>query len=377
MMSIEVRPATLIAGLKAVKPAVGTRSGQALSGVRIFKRPGENLRIYATDFDLSVTRPLPHMNHVDEVDLLVSHADLAKAAALLKSEPSITLALNDAGDHVDVKGLKRTIALRTLRLEDHPPQPSLTGAMLLVSHDAKELRGVVERALTFAGTDHTRPVLTGVQLDLREGEPAVFCATDSYRLGVLRLPGAPAAITADALIPGRLLKTALKNAKAGSVSIEVAGTHVSITNHDEPETWIARRLEGQFPNYRQLIPDTWPHELIVPTSEMISACDLAVAFCRKKAPMRLSVNGATKVTGSTPDEADFEEILAGARHTVNGQPQSAEDSIEIGLNPEFMRDITKVTRSKDMVIRMISPLRPALVEDQDDRYLLMSIRLNV
>jgi DNA polymerase-3 subunit beta len=386
MSRIELLPATLIEGLKRVKPAVAMRTSvNALSGVRIFKRSdgeaaGDGLRIYATDMDISVCRILPPTNTIEgDVDFVVAHTDLAKAAELLKRADVIALEPTSDGTNVVVTGGTRTITLRTLRLQDHPEWKPHAGELAFIKNRA-ELRAVIERAITFTSKDETRPVLTGVLFDLKADEPLTFCATDSYRLGVLTLPGSKAHATAQVNVPARLLATALKGAKGnGSVAVYITHDRVSLDNLIEGETWIGRVIVGQYPNYRQLIPEgqTFVHELTVPTAEMRSACELAVSFARRNAPMRLSVNGTTKVCGSTPDEASFEEELPGAKHLVDGRDATIDDYIEFGLNPTFMRDLTKITQSEDMVIRMISPLRPALVEDQDDRYLIMPIRLNV
>ena len=134
----------------------------------------------------------------------------------------------------------------------------------------------------------------------------------------------------------------------------------------------SRLIDGQFPNVRQLLPEGWEHELRLDGAEISDVVRRISLLAQKNAPLRLSfAEGELTVSARTPDVGE-------ARETVpvpfQGEP------FEIGFNPEFLRDGLEALESSDVLLKLISPLRPGLIEAADGsgfQYLLMPIRLNV
>ena len=134
----------------------------------------------------------------------------------------------------------------------------------------------------------------------------------------------------------------------------------------------SRLIDGQFPNYRQLLPDSYEHELRLSSGEFTEVVRRISLLAQKNAPLRLSfAEGELTVSARTPDVGE-------ARETVpvpfQGEP------FEIGFNPEFLRDGLEALESADVLLKLISPLRPGLIQAADGsgfQYLLMPIRLNV
>ena len=134
----------------------------------------------------------------------------------------------------------------------------------------------------------------------------------------------------------------------------------------------SRLVEGRFPNYQQLLPDTYEHELKVERSELLDVVRRISLLAQKNAPLRLRfADGALEVSAQTPDVGEASESL----------PVPFEgEALEIGFNPEFFRDGLESAESDELTLKLISPLRPGLIESGEDgafRYLVMPIRLNV
>ena len=148
--------------------------------------------------------------------------------------------------------------------------------------------------------------------------------------------------------------------RANQVVFEAAGVVLS-----------SRLIDGQFPNYRQLLPDAYEHELQLAGGEITDVVRRISLLAQKNAPLRLAfAEGEVTVSARTPDVGE-------ARETVpvpfQGEP------LEIGFNPEFLRDGLETVEG-DVVLKLISPLRPGLLQAADGSgfvYLLMPIRLNV
>jgi DNA polymerase-3 subunit beta len=134
----------------------------------------------------------------------------------------------------------------------------------------------------------------------------------------------------------------------------------------------SRLIDGQFPNYRQLLPETYEHELHVPGEELTGVVRRVSLMAQKNAPLRLSfTEGQLNVSAQTPDVGEASEPLP---------VPFAGDPFEIGFNPDFLKDGLESVDSGDVVLKLISPLRPGLIEAGDQSgflYLIMPIRLNV
>jgi DNA polymerase-3 subunit beta len=133
----------------------------------------------------------------------------------------------------------------------------------------------------------------------------------------------------------------------------------------------SRLIEGQFPNYRQLLPESFEHELRLAGAELTEVVRRISLLAQKNAPLRLAfVPGELTVSAQTPDVGEASESL----------PVSFQgEQLEIGFNPDFLRDGLEAVEG-DVMLKLISPLRPGLIQSADGsgfQYLIMPIRLNV
>jgi DNA polymerase-3 subunit beta len=134
----------------------------------------------------------------------------------------------------------------------------------------------------------------------------------------------------------------------------------------------SRLIDGQFPNYRQLLPESVEHELRLSSSELTDVVRRISLLAQKNAPLRLSFSeGTLAVSAQTPDVGEAREEIPVPYHG---------ELFEIGFNPEFLRDGLESIDTDELVLKLISPLRPGLIESPDSGdfvYLIMPIRLNV
>jgi DNA polymerase-3 subunit beta len=149
--------------------------------------------------------------------------------------------------------------------------------------------------------------------------------------------------------------------RTNQVVFEVGGTVLS-----------SRLIDGQFPNYRQLLPDAYEHELRLAAGEVGDVVRRISLLAQKNAPLRLAfAEGELTVSARTPDIGEASETVP---VPYAGEP------MEIGFNPDFLRDGLESMDGADVLLKLISPLRPGLLGSADDggfQYLLMPIRLNV
>jgi DNA polymerase-3 subunit beta len=120
-----------------------------------------------------------------------------------------------------------------------------------------------------------------------------------------------------------------------------------------------------------LLPESVEHELRLSSAEIADVVRRISLLAQKNAPLRLSFSeGELTVSAQTPDVGEASEMLP---VPFSGEP------FEIGFNPEFLRDGLESVESAELVLKLISPLRPGLIESPDGGgfvYLIMPIRLN-
>ena len=210
-----------------------------------------------------------------------------------------------------------------------------------------------------ASRDETRPHLTGV-LVTASGTELRMVATDSYRLGVketkleTELSG-----SLEANVPARTLQELGRIAAAGGAeTIGVAALENQVVFTVDDVVLSSRLVEGRFPNYQQLLPESYEHELRVSRDELLEVVRRVGLLAQKNAPLRLRFSeGALDVSAQTPDVGEASESLP---VPFSGEP------LEIGFNPEFFREGLESAESDELVLKLISPLRPGLIQSGDD-----------
>jgi DNA polymerase III subunit beta len=360
----------LFAQLQTVTRAASTRSAiQALSGVQIVAKDGA-IELRATDMEIGLRVPLEGEIVRDGAAVLPARL-LVDVVRALPGE-GVSLELRPAEQDIELRGGNATFHIRTLRLEDFPPFPEAEDGSR-VQVPAQAFVETVAKVARSASRDETRPVLTGILVSA-SGDELRMVATDSYRLAVKETKlEAPLQGPVEANVPARALQELTRI--VGQVEAEELAVSVR-TNQVVFEAGgvvlSSRLIDGQFPNYRQLLPESYEHELRLSGGEVTDVVRRISLLAQKNAPLRLAFReGELTVSARTPDIGEASETIP---VPFAGEP------LEIGFNPDFLRDGLESGDGADVVLKLISPLRPGLIQAADGSgflYLLMPIRLNV
>lgn len=367
-MKLSVTAPELLAQLQGVTRIASTRSAvPALSGVLLTAKDGA-CELTATDGDVGL-RVSVAAEVAGEGSAVLPSRLLLDVVRSLPAE-ALTIETRAAEGDVEIICGGATFHLRTLRLEDFPalPEPAGEGRISIPAAAFVETVGRVARS---ASHDETRPVLTGILVSAA-GTDLVMVATDSYRLSVKRTPlQAPIDGTFEANVPARALQELARVASAEEgAELLVSLRDSQIVFETGSAVLSSRLIDGQFPNYRQLLPNTVEHELRLSTSELSGVVRRISLLAQKSTPLRLSFNeGELRVSAQTPDVGEASETLPVPFHG---------ETFEIGFNPEFLRDGLESVDADELVLKLINPLRPGLIESPgsgDFIYLIMPIRL--
>jgi len=369
-VKISLERERLLSQLQTVSRVASTRSAiQALSGVQLVAAEG-GCELRATDMDVGLRVPLEA--EVTREGTVVLPARLVLDVVRSLPAESVSLELRSAEQDVEMVSGNATFHIRTLRGEDFPPFPEAEDGST-VELDAGAFVSTALKVAGSASRDETRPVLTGILVSASDRELRMV-ATDSYRLSVKETTlEAPLSSGFEVNVPARALQE-LGRLVTHDVDerLEVSVRQNQVLFTLGRVVLSSRLIDGQFPNYQQLLPETFEHELRLAGGEFTDVVRRISLLAQKNAPLRLAFNqGEVTVSAQTPDVGEALESMPVA---FQGEP------LEIGFNPEFLRAGLEAIEEGEVVMKLISPLRPGLIESGDEsrfRYLIMPIRLNV
>src|SRR4051794_38303961 len=370
-MKLTVSRETFLSRLGIAVRGVSTRSAiQTLSGVMLKVDDGR-LELQATDMEMGIRVGVDTDSAEDGRVVLPGRLLLDVVRSLPQDE--LSLEYRSSQQDVEVVSGSARFHLRTLPSEDFPKLPEAKEEGSL-SVPAGAFVDTIARVARSASRDETRPHLTGVLVSASEQQLRMV-ATDSYRLSVKETTlEKPVDGTLEANVPARTLQELSRVASAGGAEvIEIAALENQVIFNLGDVVISSRLVEGRFPNYRQLLPESYEQELNINGPELLEVVRRISLLAQKNAPLRMAFSdGAVEVSAQTPDVGEASESLP--------VPFKGEQ-LEIGFNPEFLRDGLESVESNELVFKLISPLRPGLIESSGENgsfiYLVMPIRLNV
>ena len=354
----------LVHGLSTVSRALSTRTAiQILSGI-LLDASGSELRLAATDMELSVRAVVPAQVQ-GEGSIVLPGRTLVDIARLLPAD-EVTLEHRASESVVHVSSGTASYTLQTFNADDFPRLPEV-GETPMFTVEREPLLETINRVARAASRDEARPVLTGVLVQFA-GDKLVMAATDSYRLAVKETSLGRAAADLEAIIPSRALQELAR--VAGDVDEIGVGVQENQVIFSAGDVWLAsRRIDGQFPNIRQLLPETFEYELTIPRLELLDVVRRAGVMIQRATPLHLRfAEGELTVFARTQEVGESRESMP---------VPFVGDTLEIGFNADFLRDGLESIVGDDVRLKLISPLRPAVLqgENSDFTYLVMPIRL--
>src|SRR6266576_693376 len=338
--------------LAVVARAVSTRASvQILSGV-LLTAEGGRLHLAATDMELSLRSSLDAQ--VDGEGSVVVPGRLLVDLVRLLPDNEVTIEHRAEESVVHVTSGPSTSTLHTYAADDFPRLPDLDSVGTFTV-DRESLLDTVSRVARSASRDESRPVLTGILVRFEAGK-LVMAATDSYRLSVKETELTGEVPELEAIIPARALAE--------------LGVHENQVVFAAEDVWLTtRRIDGQFPNYKQLLPEAFEHDVTLPRNELLDVVRRVGVMVQRTSPIQLRfAEGELTVFARTQDVGEAKETLP---------VQFSGDPLEIGFNAEFLREGIETMAEDEIRLRLISPLRPAVIEGgaEDPTYLIMPIRL--
>ena len=324
---------------------------------------GDTLTVTGTDLELTIRLSVDVGGERDGAAVVPARL----VGDIVKALPAGAVQIELGDEEMSISAGRSQFSVRPLSLDDYPSQaePSADAVTLPAAAMADALRQVVRAA----STDDARAVLTGVLL-ASDDDGLRMVATDSYRLAVRDLPDTDVLASGQkVLIPGRALNELQRilgdveqlQVRLGDreATFEAAGTRLS-----------TRLIEGEFPNYRNLLPSSYPNLLTVDKAAMIEAIRRVKILAQDSTPVRLTLGGDTvQLTAITQD-------VGNAVEEIDASYDGAE--MTVAFNPDYLAAGIDAIDADEVTLATMDPMKPAVLRGvgrDDYLYLLMPVRV--
>lgn len=381
-MKLEIDRKDLVEALRNLDPAVAKRSPlPVLAGIKLEANQGR-LALEATDLELAIRLHL-EANVIEEGSAVVPTKQLVRATKAM-SGTKVMLSSEEAGPPaLTLTSDSKTISIEVLAVEDWPT----SDVDLVWRHvsivDSKNLTDALKSVVLCASDEEGRPVLTGVQIIFeKDSHVAELVATDSYRLGVVKVEMESLFEVPEPspIVPARVLRSLSKclPRHAGPVNLYVGdpGTGHRRLMVEFPfgaARWMTREIEGEFPNWRRLIPaEAQGGRLECEANELGEAVRDAAGFrSDNNVPVRIGLEETCTLRMIDGHSVRLEQTLTQATYSPNGT-----GPMEIAFNPDFLKDAVDFAGAERVVMWVTNPCKPALFTgDPNRRHVLMPVRL--
>jgi DNA polymerase III subunit beta len=354
----------LVEALATAQRATSSRATlPVLSGLRL-ALSGDELRLTGSDLDLTITTEVRVSGDDDGVAVLPAKF----VVDIVRSLEGGAVEIDTDGDAARISAGRSNFRLHTIPADEFPNLVEPTGEKVVLT--AADLAEGLRQVVKAASRDESRPILTGVLL-AAEGQGLRMVSTDSYRLAVRDLPGNTALREGQTvLVPSKALDELSR--------VLVDDTEVTLVLGERDASFqvgtfrlTTRLIEGEFPNYRGLIPTSQSNHLVIARAALLEAVRRVRLMARENSPVRLTMSsGQLELRAVTLDVGEASEVLDA---NYDGE------ELTVAFNPEYLVDGLEVTPGDEISLETLDSLKPALlrpVDDSDFLYLLMPVRVS-
>lgn len=355
----------LVEALATASRAVSGRGGAlpVLSGLRC-ELKGDQLCVTGSDLDLTITVDLTVSGSGDGEIVIPSKL----AVDIVKSLEPGAVSIETEESEAKISCGRSQFSVHLIPAEEYPQIAMAESEPLTLV--ASEFTDALRQVVPAASTDDSRPILTGVLL-AAEGTGLRLVSTDSYRLAVRDLPGT--AVLADGqnvLVPGRALNELNRVISAAETLTLILGER-DATFIVGSTRLTTRLIDGDFPNYRGLIPQNQPNRLTIGRSQLIEAVRRVKLMAREATPVRITIReGGVDLVAITQDVGQAHEELDGSYQG---------EELTVAFNPDYLLAGLEVTPGDEVSLETVDALKPALLRSLDTvdfLYLLMPVRVS-
>lgn len=367
-MKFTVSQSALERALAVVSKGLGGQSTLPILGGVLLRAEAGSIELQTTNINISIRHAIP-ANVEEEGSAVVSGKVLA---GVVKNLPDSAVTFDDESGSMAISCETSHFRLNTLNASDFPEFPALSLEQS-VELPSELLSTMVDKVYKVTSRDTSRPILAGVLLTV-DNNTIRLVATDSYRLAVCDTNTETSSVegTFEVIVPGTTFHDVLSlPSMTESVSIGLAQSQIVFSFGST--TYVSRRIEGNFPNYRQLLPANCNTTVRLDAARLTQALRRVSVIATSNPSVRFDIDadgGLLKLSASSPDQGESTELVD---VEVEG------DTLAIALNYHYVLDCAAAAaQDKEVSLELLSSMQPAVFKSFariNYLYLLMPVRM--
>ena len=363
-MKLSCLQENLSRGLAQVGRAVATRTTLPVTQHVLIETDQGRLKLSATNLELSVTTWIGAQ--IDQEGSMTIPARMI--TEFVSQLPSDTVEMESSVNplNMNLKCARFSGNITGGDSQEFPPIPTVEDG-ITARIDANVLRTAIAKVVIAAATEETRPVLTGVKLEISQ-QQLTLAAADGFRLAVYK--GSllePVSEDIEAIIPARTLSELQRmlTDQEDPIELVVTPSKSQLVVHMKDLEMVSQLIQGAFPNYSQLIPQSYTTRSVVDLNAFSSAAGAANAFAREGGGIvRL------QITPANDTNQDKLSVISSADETGNGNTDiDAEiegEEAKIAFSSKYLQDVLRVMERGKVAIETTNPSSPGVIKPLND-----------
>ncbi|AET65767.1 DNA polymerase III, beta subunit [Desulfosporosinus orientis DSM 765] len=356
----------LLSGVNAVQRAVSHKNPlPVLQGILI-QTENQSLQFAATDLEMGIRCDVPAQ--VDEPGTTIVPAKLF--AEVVRKLPDTTISLEERGRSIKICYYQSELVLNGYDPEEFPLLPDLIEP-LSFSIPTMVFKNMIRQTIFSCATEESRPVFNGILLQI-DGSMIRLVATDTHRLAYMISEIAnPEEVRFSGIVPSKTLSEIYRLLKDEDEVITISYSNNQVVFQFGSIYLVSRLIEGQFPNYKQVIPQTCETKVNLSVREFLDAVERASLLSRDKSGaniIRINVEGNELRIDQTSELGKISEQI--------GIEMEGND-VRIAFNAKFLIDALKVIDSEHVLFELSGPFSPGVMRPLDNPnyiYLVLPVR---
>ena len=378
-MKIICKQQDLSRGLLAVSHAVSSRSTLPILSNILMTTDHDRLKLSATNLEIGINCWVDAQ--IEEEGTITVPAKLLTDFVSSLPQAPVEIALVEDTNTLNVKSLGSNANIKGMEASEFPLIPNAEDGESPVVLEATQLKEMIAEVAFAAADDDSRPVLTGVLVQVAD-EKITFAAADAFRLAVrvAAMPGDDHPL-GDILIPARTLTELARILPSeGSVEMIVTPNRSQVLFHTQNLDLVSRLIDGTFPNFRQIIPKEHTTRAVVETKQFAEAIKRAALFARDSSNItRVKINAGENdglEPGSITVEATAED-LGDNTSIINAAVDGPE--LEIIFNVKYLADVLTIIGTPEVALEANAATKPGVIRPvgaDDYTYVIMPMHIN-
>jgi len=365
-MELTVTQENLNRALSAVGRVASTKTQLPILSNILFRTDGNRLLVAATNLEIAITEYIGAK--IKKPGAITIPARLM--SEFISSLPKESVELKVINDNLHIKSGTYTSIINGFIADDFPELPTINeSSSIQYSIKVEDFKEAVSQTIITASSDSTRPVLTGVYWHSYQGQ-LYLAATDGYRLSERRLVKTKSEVSA--IIPTQTLQEVLRNITEESNEIDILFDETQVRFRINDAEIISRLIDGNFPDYRQLIPASSETTVTINKSDFVRITKIAGLFAREsggsvtitadKEKKSLSVHSIASQLGENTSEAGAEvtkngQITLNSRYLSEALSVIDGETVEFSFSGKIAPCVIKSTESSANYYHIIMPLK--------------------